>query len=209
MSTEKINVKLNNIHNKSQRFAEIAKLGEVIFHTKDLANLWQIKNTNTLHTTLKRYTKAGLLFRIYKGFYSIKPIDNLDPLLLGSKALHEFCYITTETVLQNEGIILQSSNKITFVSSKSKKFSIGKHNYYSRKLVDKYLYNPIGVHFVNGIKIATLSRAIADMLYFNSNAYFDAEKFINWKEVKKIQEAVGYPLILKCYDFTKSKRRKA
>jgi len=52
MSTEKINVKLNNIHNKSQRFAEIAKLGEVIFHTKDSANLWQIKNTNTLHTTL-------------------------------------------------------------------------------------------------------------------------------------------------------------
>ncbi|MEK7167198.1 MAG: hypothetical protein AAB732_02205 [Patescibacteria group bacterium] len=207
MSTEKINKKNSNAHNKLQRLAEIAKLSKIIFHSKDLANLWQIKNANTLHTTLKRYTKAGILFRIYKGFYSIKPINNLDFLLLGAKALHRFCFVTTETILQKHGVILQSNDQITFVSPISKRFSIGKHNYYSRKLADKYLYNPAGVYFSDGVKIATIDRAIADILYFNPNVYFDAEKFINWKNIKKMQKAIGYPLTLKRYDFAKSKRR--
>ncbi len=202
MSTGRINNKKIIITDNSQRLAEIAKLGEVIFHTKDLANLWQIKSANTLHTTLKRYVKRGLLFRIYRGFYSIKPISDLDPLILGAKALHDFSYVTAETVLRKEGVILQLGDKITFASPKSKKFSIGKNHYYSRKLADKYLYNPAGVSYSNGVKIAGLNRALADMLYFNPSVHFDAEKFINWKKVKKMQEQVGYPLTPKRYDFT-------
>ena len=209
MSTGRINNKKSIIVDNSQRLAKIAKFGEVIFHTKDLANLWQIKSANTLHTTLTRYVKRGILFRIYRGFYSIKPISDLDPLILGAKALHDFSYVTTETVLNKEGIILQAGGKITFASPKSKKFSIGKNNYYSRKLADQYLYNAAGVNYASGVKIANLERALADMLYFNSKAYFDAEKFIDWKKVKRMQEQVGYPLTPKRYDFTKSKRRQA
>jgi len=37
MSTEKKNI-------VQQRFALLARLGEVLFHTQDLANLWEIKN---------------------------------------------------------------------------------------------------------------------------------------------------------------------
>jgi len=193
---------------KSNRFAQIAKLGSAIFHTKDLANLWQINNANTLYTTLKRYAKQGLLFRIYKGFYSIKPINELDPLLLGLKALREFSYVSAETVLAEQGIIFQSGNKITLISSKSKKFSIGDNNYYSRKLSDRFLFNPVGIEDNNGVKIASADRAAADLLYFNSKTYFDNSKKINWKKVKKIQKEIGYPLTPKYYDIAKSKRRK-
>ena len=105
MSTEKTNI-------KQHRFAQLAKLGEIIFHAKDLANLWQIKNPNTLYTSLKRYNQQRLLFRIYKGFYSIKPINQLDPFLLGIKAMHKFCYISAETILEKAGIIQQKTNYI-------------------------------------------------------------------------------------------------
>ena len=115
MSTDKNNIK--NI--KLNRFAQIAKLGITIFHAKDLANLWQIKETNTLYTTLARYTKQELLYRIYKGFYALKPINKLDSLLLGLKALHGFSYVSAETILSQAGIIFQSSNNITLISSKS------------------------------------------------------------------------------------------
>lgn len=57
------------------RFARLAQTGEVLFHTSDLANLWQIRNKNTLHTTIKRYTQKGLFFRIYRGFYSLKEME--------------------------------------------------------------------------------------------------------------------------------------
>lgn len=186
MSTEKNNT-------IQHRFADLAKLSEIIFHTKDLANLWHIKNSNTLYTTLKRYTQQELLYRIYKGFYALKPISELDPYLLGIKALHEYSYISTETVLVNAGINNQVIDKITLISSKSKKFKINNHNYYSRQLDDKFLYQTIGIENKNGIKIATPSRAVADLIYFNPQAHFDNAKLINWKEIKYIQKTIGYP----------------
>lgn len=206
MCTSKIINKINKIDNKQQRLAKIIKLGQIVFHVDDLANLWQINNANTLRTTVKRYAQTGLLFRIYRGFYSLKPISRLDPLLLGVKALHEFSYVSAETVLERAGIISQSRNVITLVSSKSKQFSIGDYQYRSRKLADQYLFNPAGVAEVNGVKVANISRAVADLLYFNPRAHFDAEKLINWRQVKKTQLNVGYALTHERYDFAKPKR---
>ena len=182
--------KLNN------RFAQIAKLGETVFHTKDLANLWQIRNSNTLYTTINRYVQKGLLFRIYKGFYSIKPIIQLDPIMLGIKSMHKFTYLSAETVLSKAGIIQQDIGFISLMSNQSKKFSFSEipDHYYSRKLKDKYLYNQIGIIEKNNIKIASVERAVADLLYFNPKTYFDADKLIDWKKVKKIQQKIGYPL---------------
>ena len=184
MSTEKYN----------NRFAELAKIGETVFHSKDLANLWQITNFNTLYTTLKRYAQKKLIFKIYKGFYGLKPIAELDPLLIGVKAVHRYCYISAETVLEQAGIINQTTNKITLISSQNKKFFIGSYHYYCRKLNDRFLFNPAGLTEKNGVKIASLERATADLLYFNPRAHFDAEKLIDWKKVRQLQQTIGYPL---------------
>ena len=196
MSTERKNIKSRRIIKKGDRFAKIARLGEVVFHTNDLANLWQIENKNTLYTTIKRYIKKGLLFRIYKGFYAIKPVDEIDPLLVGVKALHKFAYISAETVLSQEGIIQQNISQITLISSQSKKFSIGDYNYYSRKLDDKFLYNSVGIfNNKDNVKTASVERAVADLLYFNPKMYFDGERLIKWRKVKIIQKEIGYPII--------------
>ena len=178
---------------KDSRFSQIARLGEDIFYAKDLANLWQIKDTNNLYTTLKRYTQKGWLFRIYKGLYSIKPLEQLDSFKLGIKALHRYAYISTETVLARAGFIQQEIKEITLVSSISKRFSIGGNHYYSRQLKDNYLFNDAGVKNENGLRIAIPERAVADLIYFNPKAFFDARKTIDWKKVKEIQKEVGYP----------------
>jgi len=185
MSTEKTNI-------TQDRFAKLARLGEQVFHAKDLANLWNIGNKNTLYTTLKRYAQAGLLFRVYKGLYSIKPKDKLDPYLLGLKALHKFAYISTETVLSNAGIILQKIQYITIISSESRKFSIGNVNYSSRQLSDRFLFQKNGVKTESGINIASVERAVADILYFQPNFYFDNPKDIDWSKVERIQKEMGY-----------------
>lgn len=181
-----------------KRFAELAKLGEVVFHSDDLANLWHITNKNTLYTTLKRYAEQGLLFRIYKGFYAIKPLVEIDPLLLGVKALHAYAYVSTETILAEEGIIQQEVSAITLISNKIKRFSVAGRLYYSRKLADEFLYRPNGIiTFENGVRKATRERAVADLLYFNPHAYLDAARLIDWKKVKALQKELGYPLTLK------------
>lgn len=193
MSTGKIN-KMIFPDDAGERFSQIAASGERLFHTQDLAVLWGITNKNTLYTTLTRYVARGLMYRIYKGLFSLVPVDTLDPLLLGLKALHRYSYISTETVLSGAGVIMQIIPSVTYVSSCSRRFSIGGHSFIVRKAADRFLYNPIGIEEVNTIPTACPERACADLLYFNPRAYFDAPKNINWNLVHDIQRALGYPM---------------
>ena len=181
----------------TNNLAALLKQKERVFHTQDLAVIWEITNKNTLYTAIKRYCQKGILRRIFKGLYTTVPVSEISPLKMGAKALHKYCYITTETVLQEDGFLNQAVFLITFVSNQSRRFSIEKNEYKSRKLKDKYLYNPTGIIEKDGVKRADIFRAIADMLYFNPHAYFD--KNVNWAEVKKVQKAVGYPLTAKRY----------
>ncbi len=174
------------------RFAKLAQMGEMVFHISDLANIWQIHNKNTLHTTLKRYVQKGLLFRIYRGFYSLQKPEDIDPIFLGVKAVNKFTYLSTELVLAKKGIIMQKSDCITLVSSVSIKFSIGGNNYKVRQLGDRFLFNKTGLVLQDGYYQATTERAVADLLYFNPHYYFDGGKFIDWTGVKKIQKQLGY-----------------
>jgi len=193
MSTELISTNIKSTH--LSRFSDIAKLGEILFHADDLANLWGIVNKNTLHVTLKRYVDQGLFFRVYKGFYSLKPLSQIDPLLLGQKALHGYAYVSTETILAEKGIIQQSLNYVTLVSSHTKRFSIGNHQYSSRTLADKFLYQTSGIiSKENGLRTASVERAVADLLYFNPRVHLDGASLVDWKTVQHLQEELGYPL---------------
>lgn len=177
------------------RFAELARLGELVFHTDDLANLWGITNKNTLYTAIKRYTQQGLLFRIHKGFYAIKPSAMIDPLLLGVKALHDYAYVSAETILREHGVIQQELPYITLISNQTKRFTINGRAYYARKLPDQFLYQSTGISSTaDGVRNATPERAVADLLYFNKHAYFDTPKRVDWKRVRELQKDIGYPL---------------
>ena len=184
----------------AHRIALLATKGELIFHIDDLANLWNIQNPNTLRVTLRRYTQNGLLHRIYRGFYSIIPLNELNPVLMGAKALHKFCYLSTESVLFNAGYLSQNMSVYTFISEKSIKFQIDKYNFISRQLKDEYLYQSEGIYRKNGVNWATNERAIADLIYFNANAHFD--KPVDWKKIKAMQKKIGYPLTPERYDLT-------
>ena len=164
-----------------------------LFHTGDLALLWRCSNKNTLHTTIKRFVDRGILHPIHKGFYSVLPLDRIDPVALGIGSLHRYCYVSTETILAKEGIISQITNRITLISDVSRSFSINGHASLCRRLKPLHLFNSAGiVQENNGILIATVERAIADMRYFNPHASFDAHTRIDWNAVKQVQKEVGY-----------------
>lgn len=68
---------------KQNRFLSIAKLSASIFNIDDLARIWGIDNRNILTTTLKRYIESGLMYRLYRGLYTIKPAPELDSFFIG------------------------------------------------------------------------------------------------------------------------------
>lgn len=193
MSTEKPNSKIGP-SSTDARFVVLARMGEVIFHAHDAATIWGIANKNTLHTTLSRYIRAGLLFRLQNGLYSIKPLHELDSLLIGIKVLHSYCYVSTETVLSRAGIIQQQVPTITLISTISRQFTLATHHFRSRRLKEVYLFNERGVEHTGGVRIASPIRAIADLLYFNPRYHFDANTNIDWHAVNRMQREIGYPV---------------
>ena len=183
----------------------LARFDGKIFHTGDLANIWMIRNKNTLYTTIRRYVKKGVLHRIYKGYYSLLPPEKIDGRLIGMKALHRYGYVSLETVLFDEGYISRPPAYISFISSKSIRFRIGKYSFRSRKMKEQHLYNDCGIKKTDGILTANPERAIADMLYYSPLYNFD--KTPDWEKIKEMQKAVGYPLTRKRYDLTAAGRR--
>jgi hypothetical protein len=174
------------------RINELLKFDRRLYHSNDLAVLWAISNKNTLYTTIKRYVKKGVLVPIYKGLYSTIALSQLNPLELGVAITHKYTYLSTESVLSQAGIIFQNTYAYTFMSNESKKISIGKISFIFRKLTDKYLNNPSGISYQNGIYVASAERAAADMLYLNPHYHFDAPDNIDWEKLNKIQKEVGY-----------------
>ena len=175
------------------RLNELIKSDRTIYHSNDLAILWNISNKNTLYTTIKRYVQKGVLIPIYKGLYSTVPLQELDPLELGRAIIHRYTYLTTESVLAQEGIISQATYAYTFVSNISKKVTVGDISFRFRKLKDEYLYNPTGIVKNDGNFIATTERAVADMLYYNPKYHFDFSESIDFEKVRQIQKEIGYP----------------
>jgi hypothetical protein len=171
---------------------ELLKLDRKLYHSNDLAILWGVTNKNTLYTTIKRYVQKGIFIPIFKGLYATIPIAQLDPLELGQAIIHRYTYLTTESVLVRHGIITQATYQYTFVSTISKKVTVGGMTFLYRKLQDTYLNNPTGVSSNDGTFVATVERAVVDMLYFNPNYHFDLSENIDWEKVKKIQKEVGY-----------------
>jgi hypothetical protein len=175
------------------RINELIKMDRKIYHTNDLALLWDITNKNTLYTTIKRYVQKGVLLPVYKGLYSTVPLSQLDPLELGKAIIHRYTYLSTESVLAQAGVIAQTIYSYTFVSDQPKKVLLGTMSFLFRQLKPDYLYNPTGIINHQGIFIATSERAAADMLYFNPKYHFDVPESLDFEKVKFIQKEIGYP----------------
>ncbi len=160
------------------RIDQLLKANRKLFHTKDLALLWGITNSNSLYTLIKRYVERGILIPIHKGFYSTVSLDQIDTLRLGLGYLHRYAYLSCESILLQEGIISQYSGTITLVSDVSKRFILEGNEYLVRKLNIQYLYNDNGLIRNNGVLEASPDRAVADMLYFNPKYHFDIKTVI-------------------------------
>ncbi len=175
------------------RINQLIKLNQNIFHTHDLAIVWGIRNPNTLYTLIKRYVQKGILIPIYKGLYSMLPVDQLHPLVLGKAVIHRYTYLSTESVLAQAGVISQPAYTFTFISDIHKKAVVGPYSFLFRQLKPIHLHHPIGLANHNVVRIASVERAVADLLYYNPRYHFDVMGGVDIDQVKFIQKQIGYP----------------
>ena len=163
-----------------------------LFHTNDLAVIWGVANKNTLYTTIKRYIKRGILIPIHKGFYAVTELSKINSVELAVSYLHQYAYLSTESVLVEGGIIFQDMPHITLVSGISKRFQLANNAYLVRQMQARFLYQNTGIVQVKGYKKAIIERAVADLLYFNPRYHLDGYRLVNWDKVRFIQKEVGF-----------------
>ncbi len=127
------------------------------------------KRDNSLTKKLNYYVQKGLLLNPRKGIYAKR---NYNPEELAGLVFVP-SYISLEYVLQKSGVVFQYDSAITSVSYLSREIEMLGQTFRYRQIKGEILYNLEGIERLDNINIATPERAILDMMYLDSECYFD------------------------------------
>lgn len=177
---------------RSQHTKDLITTSKDVFTTSDLAVLWAITNKNTLWTTIKRYINDGILFRIQKGLYSKIEPNKLNPYVVGCAIGGPYSYISTETILQKYGAIMQFGSAITVASGKTKTVVVNDRKFIYRAFKPSILLNRNGITDKSGYAEASKERAMADLNYLNPKYFIDNTKAIDTAALNRLKEEISY-----------------
>ncbi len=141
-----------------------------VFRLNDIALLVGETNFQSLNKKLNYYVHTGKLKNPRRGIYT-KPDYNPEELACN---IYTPSYISLEYVLQKSGIIFQYDSGITAVSYLSRSIEITGRNFLFRKIKGEVHVNTAGIkRQVNHVNIASAERAFLDLMYLNTEYYFD------------------------------------
>ncbi len=166
-----------------KNFDILLRSGKTIFGYKNLSLLLGTQNINTLKSFIQRGIKQNLIQKITSGIYGLYSYDILEL----AASIRPKSYISLETVLHREGIILQDyAHMVTLVSDNTLGKDIaGKHIRFS-KIKDSILLDPIGISYTGKYLIASKERAICDMIYLFWEYHFDNLAAVDLWKLEKI-----------------------
>lgn len=128
---------------------------------------------------LNHYVKDGRLLNPRRGFYAKKGYNPEELACL----LFTPSYLSLEYVLQRAGIVFQYDTSLTCVSYLSRSLDIEGKRYCYRRIKGEVLADNHGIEFKDNINIATAERAFLDVMYLNSNYYFDNIRVLDYKKI--------------------------
>ncbi|MBU0576823.1 hypothetical protein KJ707_03885 [Patescibacteria group bacterium] len=170
----------------------IEQMERQIFTAQDLAVLWGYDDEQKLYELIKYYVRKKQIFAIARGLYATKPYSQQDlrddPKLLFAIAnkLVPNSYISLFTVLKKCGVIFQYYDEIFSVAKRSATRRVRGLNFVYKQIKSKILLSELGVEQENGVRIASLERAIADIWYLYPRLNVDGLERVNMKKLRKI-----------------------
>jgi hypothetical protein len=154
-----------------------------VFRLNEIAMLVGETNFQSLNKKLNYYVRTGKLQNPRKGIYT-KPDYSLEELAC---SIFTPSYISLEYVLQKSGVVFQFDSSITAISYLSRSIEVSGRTYRFRKIKGEILVNTTGIiRQENHINIASVERAFIDLMYLNSEYYFDNLKPINKQIIHKL-----------------------
>lgn len=165
---------------KGDYLSKILRSPKTVFSYGDITLLWGEQSSNSARVRLNYYVRKGDLYRIRRGLYAKD--KNYNRIELATRILTP-CYVGFETVLLKEGVIYQFYSQIFIASYLTREINVDGQIYSFKKIKDEILTNPAGIEHKNESSIATKERAFLDMLYINTDYYFDNPGSLDWNKV--------------------------
>ena len=104
-------IPMQALKNLKTNLENLANSQHYLFSVSDFYSLFPEKSTTALLVLLGRAVKAGILERVCRGFYTYQKVSYIKELLLyhlaGRLRAKNFCYLSLESVLSENGIISQ------------------------------------------------------------------------------------------------------
>ncbi|WP_291590070.1 type IV toxin-antitoxin system AbiEi family antitoxin domain-containing protein [Bacteroides sp.] len=182
--------------NSSQKnlLIELYKLPQTVFTLGEVAMITNASDVALLAQRLNYNVRKGRLLNPRKGIYA-KPGYNPEELAC---LLYTPSYLSLEYVLQRAGVIFQYYSELTAVSYLSREVQIDGNTLKYRRLKGELLAATDGIIRKGNLNIATPERAFLDVMYLNSEYYFDNLRPLDVRKVKQL---------LHIYDIRKMEQR--
>ena len=154
-----------------------------VFRLNEISLLVGETNFQSLNKKLNYYVRTGKLQNPRKGIYA-KPDYSSEELAC---TIYTPSYISLDYVLQKSGVVFQFDSSITAISYLSRSIEVSGRTYRFRKIKGEILVNTMGIiRQENHINIASVERAFLDLMYLNSEYFFDNLNPINKQIVHKL-----------------------
>jgi hypothetical protein len=170
-------------NNRSDIILAIFSDNRTVFRLKDVAMITGETSFQSLSKKLNYHVKTGKLQNPRKGIYA-KPNYNPEEMAC---TVFTPSYISLEYVLQKAGVLFQFDSRITSIGNLSRTIEIENQTYVFRKIKSSLLIETKGIRQKeNKVNIATVERAFLDLIYLNSDYYFDNLNPLNKEAVFKL-----------------------
>lgn len=163
-------------------------LPQTVFTLKEIALILGVTDVDNLKSRINYFVRKGDLIPLRRGIYA--KYSEYNPFELATKIFTP-AYISLETVLRKEGVIFQYYEKIFVVSYQTREIEVDGHVFSFRKIKTDILLNSMGMVSEEGVSMASKERAFLDILYLNTNYYFDNLRSMDWKKIREMAPMYG------------------
>ena len=168
---------------RNQILLNIYKDNASVFTMQKIAMLYgQGLDRDALKNRMNSYVRNGELLNPRKGIYAKPGYDEKELACL----LYTPSYISLEYVLQRSGVVFQYNDEITSVGYLSRTVVIDGRRYTYRKIKGEIMIDTTGIICQGNTNIASPERAFLDILYLDSNYYFDNISSLDKEKVLSI-----------------------
>lgn len=163
------------------------EMPQTVFSMTGIGLLTGENRDGILAKRLNYYVKEGKLLNPRRGFYAKKGYNPEELACM----LYTPSYLSLEYVLQKAGVVFQYDSCLSSVSYLSRVIDIDGVEFRYRRIKGEILADTRGIICRGNINIATPERAFLDVMYLNSEYYFDNVHALNFKQISSLLPIYG------------------